>query len=53
MTAPAVGLAAFLSDHHFRLPMGACTLSLILMMTPIYATVGFGPSWGSPASLPG
>jgi hypothetical protein len=46
-------LAAFLSNHRFRLPMGACALSLILMMTPIYATVGFGPPWGSPAFLPG
>lgn len=52
MTIPSAGLATFMSAHRSRLTIGACILAITLMMTLVYATVGFGPPWGSPASLP-
>jgi hypothetical protein len=47
MTAPSTGFTIFVSDHRFRLTLATCILALILMMTAIYATVGFGPPWGT------
>lgn len=53
MTTSHTGITAYLSEHRFRLTLGACVLALILMMAMIYATVGFGPPWGSPVALSG
>jgi hypothetical protein len=53
MTTRSTGFTTFVSDHRFRLTLGACVLALILMMTAIYATIGFGPPWGKPASVIG
>jgi hypothetical protein len=53
MTTSQSGVIAYVSEHRFRLTLGACVLALILMMAVIYATVGFGPPWGSPAALSG
>jgi hypothetical protein len=52
ITSPT-GFTSFVSDHRFRLTLGACVAALMLMMTVIYATVGFGPPWGNSASLIG
>jgi hypothetical protein len=53
MTISSTGLTTFVSHHRFRLTLGACVLALILMITVIYATIGFGPPWGEPALLIG
>jgi len=53
MTISSTGLTTFVSHHRFRLTLGACALALILMITAIYATIGFGPPWGEPALLIG
>ena len=47
MTMSTAGFAAFVSDLRFRLSVVACDLALIVMITLIYATVGFGPLWGA------
>lgn len=46
-------VAAFVSEHRFRLTLGACVLALALMLGVIHATIGLGPPWGLPAALPG
>lgn len=51
MITPSTGFTTFVSDHRFRLTLGVCVFALILMITVIYATIGFGPPWGNPASL--
>lgn len=52
MTPPST-FTAFVSEHRFRLTLGACVLALALMLGVIHATVGLGPPWGVPAPLPG
>ncbi len=52
MATPPTGFTAYLSEHRFRVMLGACFLALILMMAVIYSTVGFGPPWGSSVAVP-
>jgi|GEM_PF-4284809 len=48
VTMTPTGLAAFVSEHRFRLTLGGCVLALILMMALVHASVGLGPPWGGP-----
>ncbi|MGG5817799.1 hypothetical protein [Falsiroseomonas sp. HW251] len=52
MTMTPTVSAAFVSEHRFRLTLGACLLALALMLGVIHLTVGLGPPWGGPAFLP-
>lgn len=51
MTTPAT-FAAFVSEHRFRLTLGACVLALALTLGVIHTAVDLGPRWGVPAPLP-
>ncbi|WP_176559883.1 MULTISPECIES: hypothetical protein [Roseomonadaceae] len=39
------GLVGHVSERRFRLMMLACALTLAVMLTAVYGTVGFAPVW--------
>ncbi|MGG5808266.1 hypothetical protein [Falsiroseomonas sp. CW058] len=52
MNALPRGFVGFVSDHRFRIVLGACVLVLGLMVVVIHATIGLGPPWGTAVPTP-
>lgn len=52
MPTTAQRVMAYVSEHRFRLALAVCSVTLLLMVCAIYATIGFGPGWSGHVGRP-